>query len=218
MVFYVFLSLNLTQKEEVAKLVFEAAEHLTFMSNVTQLGLTPKKEFKIRHGISYEKDALLMKIHSTSKTESTDIIGRAVVLAFRLAGIQAKFPSIVTVKELTGILSNKFVAWKPTVDEKLKFFKGQKFGTKSIMVSSDKKRKPKSINSAKRNAIRVINNFESQRPLDAKNPVSIFVNKMYNSPSWCQEIIKKEASFVQIELLETLKKIVAILENTKNEL
>jgi class 3 adenylate cyclase len=78
-------------KEETSKIVFEAAWHLTFMSNVTQLGLKPNKKLKIRHGIAYEKDALLMKITSAPEIESLDIIGRAVVLAFRLSGIQADF-------------------------------------------------------------------------------------------------------------------------------
>jgi len=40
----------------------EAVWHLTLMVNVTQLGLAPKRRFKIRHGLAYEQDALLTKI------------------------------------------------------------------------------------------------------------------------------------------------------------
>src|SRR5918911_1177387 len=83
---------------EKATIVFGAATQLTLIVNVTQLGLKPKRKFKIRHGVSYEQDALLIKISHEGGVESLDLIGRAVVLAFRLSGIPAKFPSIVTQK------------------------------------------------------------------------------------------------------------------------
>ena len=136
--FLAFFEFDLDRhKEEISKKVFEAAWHLTFMSNVTQLGLLPKNKIKIRHGITYEKDALLMKVNSGTKAESLDIIGRAVVLAFRLSGIQAEFPCIATVKELVGSSKQKFIKWNPTSEEKLKYFKGEKFGTNNIWITSD---------------------------------------------------------------------------------
>ncbi|SRR6266496_1044785 len=82
---------------EKAATVFDAATQLSFIVNVTQLGLKPKRKFKIRHGVSYEQDALLIKISHEGGVESLDLIGRAVVLAFRLSGIPAKSPSIVTI-------------------------------------------------------------------------------------------------------------------------
>ena len=36
-----------------ARVVFQAARHLTTLVNVTQLGVTRKCKFKIRHGVAY---------------------------------------------------------------------------------------------------------------------------------------------------------------------
>src|SRR5690606_214129 len=120
--------------------VFKAAWHLTFLNNVTQLGVKPQIKFGIRHGITYEKDGLLFEIQEHGDNHSLDLIGRAVVLAFRLSGIQAKFPSIVTEKEIVSENSNyyKFDNWNPNETDILKFFKGEKLGIEEIMISSEK--------------------------------------------------------------------------------
>ena len=71
--------------------VIEAIWHLTVMNNVTGLGVTERTRFHLRHGVTVEHDALITKI-SEEHGESIDLIGRSVVLAFRLAGIRAGFP------------------------------------------------------------------------------------------------------------------------------
>src|ERR1051325_11309894 len=85
---------------EKAFAVFEAAWYLTFLVNVTQLEIKAERKFKLRHGIAYEHDALLTTITHSDGHESLDITGRAVVLAFRLSGIEASFPSIATQKDI----------------------------------------------------------------------------------------------------------------------
>lgn len=213
--FLAFFELDLDrEKEVISEKIFEAAWHLTFLSNVTQLGLKPQRKFKIRHGITYEKDALLMTITSATNVEVINIIGRAVVLAFRLSSIQADFPSIVTTKELTSKSKNKFVKWKPTAGEKLKFFKGEKFGTDSIVISSDKVRvgKSKKIETIRRIAKKGISAAKSPFPSDPKAPINIFVNKMSSGPNWCGEIIKQQAEFIKTNLLGSLERILALID------
>jgi class 3 adenylate cyclase len=85
---------------EQAAAVIDAAWHLTLLVNVTQLGLKPRRKFRIRHGVTYEQDASLIKIVHLGGFQSLDIVGRAVVLAFRLSGVAAAFPGIVTQKDL----------------------------------------------------------------------------------------------------------------------
>lgn len=214
--FLAFFEIDLDRHKEITgKKVFEAIWHLTFMSNVTQLGLKPKKKFKIRHGVTYEKDALMMKIATEPNKETLDIIGRSVVLAFRLSGIQAEFPSIVTVKELVEKTNKKFKKWKPSKEEKLKFFKGENFGTDTILVSSNIQTNRPNVKTVTRNAKKATANAESDIPVDPESPIKIFTNQMSSGPSWCKKIIQEEAEFVRKELLGTLKTVVDVIEKNK---
>lgn len=85
---------------EVIGNVFEAAWQLTVLINVSQLGIKSGKKFKIRHGVTYERDALITKIKHSEDYNSLDITGRAVVLAFRLSGMNSKFPNVTTERQL----------------------------------------------------------------------------------------------------------------------
>jgi class 3 adenylate cyclase len=204
-------------KQEIAKDVFNAAWHLTFMSNVTQLGLQPSRKFRIRHGITYEKDALLMNISPDKDLESWDIIGRSVVLAFRLSGIQAEFPSIVTVKELISPSTINFCKWKPTAEDKLKFFKGERFGLESVCVSTKKTSKLK-INSINKKAKKLIYDIESPIALPTNKKVEKLLEKMNNGPDWCKEILESELKYIKEGLLGTIKELVAHFNSNKNGL
>lgn len=129
---------------EQAAAVFTAAWQLTTLLNVTQLGLSPQRQFRVRHGVTYEQDALLIKISHPGGYKSLDIVGRAVVLAFRLSSISAEFPGIVTQKELADVSRAHrpegldFRKWNVGVEEKLKHFKGERWGTNSIYISGGK--------------------------------------------------------------------------------
>jgi class 3 adenylate cyclase len=63
--------------------VFNAAWQMSLYVNVSQLGITAPVKFKIRHAMTMEHDALVIDL-SYSENNSTDLLGRAVVLAFRL--------------------------------------------------------------------------------------------------------------------------------------
>jgi hypothetical protein len=85
---------------KTASKIYEAAWHLSLLNNVTQFGIENKKKVLIRHGVTYEKDGLHIYIKQPNGNESSDYIGRDVVLAFRIAGIPVDFPSIITTAEL----------------------------------------------------------------------------------------------------------------------
>ncbi len=126
----------------------EAVWHLSVMVNVTQLALAPERRFKIRHGLTYEQDALLTKIIHPGGFESEDLLGRAVVLAFRLSGMAADFPGITAHRDIVEVAGDspplQFRRWIPSAEERLKVFKGEKWGTNALYVSGAKKPRSRS--------------------------------------------------------------------------
>src|SRR6266581_2491030 len=70
-----------------AQAIFTAAWHLTFLINVTSLGVRAQKKMRLRHAVSYEPDALLMRIKSGDGHVAHDLLGRGVVHAFRMSSI-----------------------------------------------------------------------------------------------------------------------------------
>lgn len=213
--FLAFFEISLDRhKISIANKVYEAIWHLTFLSNITQLGLNPEKKFKIRHGVTYEKDALLMKIKDESNRESIDIIGRAVVLAFRLSGVESYFPSIVTTSELIHPSNTNFKKWKPNKEGKLKYFKGEEFGIESIFVSCEKQQVNKNTNiiAIKDEIKETLFKTNSKASLDSQHPIVIFLNKMNSGPIWCQEIIDKEIGFIKNDLIGSLQSFIKSIE------
>ena len=204
-------------KKKIAERVFKAAWHLTFLNNVTQLGVKPQTKFGIRHGITYEKDGLLFEIQEHGDNHSLDLIGRAVVLAFRLSGIQAKFPSIVTEKEIVSENSNyyKFDNWNPNETDILKFFKGEKLGIEEIMISSEKATKYHIEN--KENLTekldKLIDEVDNNITTDKEIEESIlkFLELMKNGPEWCNEVVNLELEFNR-KMLEVLKETQSFLK------
>jgi hypothetical protein len=120
-----------------------------------QLGLTPKDKFIIKHSITFEHDALITKVEHPDGHESLDIIGRAVVLAFRLSGVKSVYPHIITQGSLVPKSRGnqiKVFDFKPVTFKQidyLRYFKGEKWGTDSIYAVSKSRWTKKSIAGAK---------------------------------------------------------------------
>lgn len=204
-------------KIEQAEIVYKAAWHLSFLNNVTQLALSPKKKFKIRHGISYEKDALLIKIYKDQEKFDLDLIGRAVVLAFRLSGIKTDFPGIVTERE---IVSNKsdygvFKQWEPNETDIFKYFKGEEHGVDSIYVSTEKKFEKLDLPSLTEKTNKTLEDLRNPVNKDETEHISNFIELMKDGPEWCQEIIDLETKFITEQLVESLEKVSQLLERNK---
>ncbi|KAA5538136.1 hypothetical protein [Paenimyroides baculatum] len=218
-VFLAWFDIDLDRnKKRIAEKVFKAAWHLTFLNNVTQLGVKPQTKFGVRHGITYEKDGLLFEIQEQGGHHSLDLIGRAVVLAFRLSGIQAKFPSIVTEKEIVSENStySKFDKWNPNESDILKFFKGETFGIEGIMISTEKapENYSEKIEDSKKKLNKLIHEVDNNISIDEEIEECLFkfLELMKSGPHWCNDVVKLELEFNR-KMLEALKETKRILKD-----
>lgn len=208
---------------EKAAAVFDAIFHLSTFVNVTQLGAKVERTFRLRHGVTYEKDALLTKIKTDGESPALDIIGRDVVLAFRLSGIKAKHPGIATQKELVDAVSSQagqtitFRRWQANDDELLKFFKGEKRGTSTVYVTADKARKPTSPTTILKKSKKIIDQAEGRIEGGTKenSVVDGFVAAMSAGPEWGKEALKEYVHFIRNDLLGSLKTAVEVIERAK---
>ncbi len=205
------------EKHKTSDKVVTGAWHLSFLVNVTQLGVKSNKKFHVRHGITFEKDALITKTLNAVGHKSINIIGRAVVLAFRLAGKQSNFPSIVIQREiLPSINDTTFRKWTPSRDELMKYFKGEKWGTKTLYASVEKvvtKKNNASIKTLKKKLSRTISKAEGDEPFDQHNEfLTEFVEGMQKGPTWSKLVITEQTKFLKEEMLGTLKQALNIFE------
>jgi hypothetical protein len=194
---------------------------MTTLVNITQLGMKPKR-FQIKHGICFEHDALLIKI-THSDHQSVDLIGRAVVLAFRLSGLPSGFQCIATQKDLVAAsLAPVGYSWaKKTLsaEERLKYFKGESWGTTSIYVSKNEiKKRPTSKRSVVKSIKKAVSRFEtiSSEDLDEHSFTAKFIVKMLNGPEWCDEAIKQYTDYT-VEIYKLLKKTLPEIERVCEE-
>lgn len=203
---------------------FEAAWHLTLLVNVTQLNIPTQRKFKLRHGITYEHDALLTSISHLDGHKSLDITGRAVVLAFRLSGIESSFPSIVTQRELVDA-SNGFAAfpidfkrWNLNQADKLRYFKGESWGINSIYASGERRYKKRSTSAVLAAGAKAIAAAEGKVP--PKYKATEFANRfsagLLNGPDWCKAVTDEWARYLSDELLGALKDAMKLLSDSKD--
>lgn len=205
--------------EKAAAIIF-AATMLGLLVNVTQLGIDTKKKIKIRHSIVLENDALLISITHDKNYQSLDLIGRSTVLAFRLSGIPSPFPNIITQREI--VEEARKSNWSRTDFKKRnfnameidRFFKGEKWGTNAIYVSSEKTRRPRSLKTVIKQTKGAILKAEGKRetPKMKQKYTEVYVHKMLKGPQWCHEVMTEFSRFTEEDLLGTLKKLLPFLE------
>ncbi len=198
--------------------VIEAIWHLTVINNVTRLGTAERTRFRLRHGVAVEHDALITKI-SEEHRESIDLIGRAVVLAFRLSGIPAGFPNIVAQKEIVEsvgantVSSVDFKQLRVSDEDRMRYFKGERFGTRSLVVSAERKVRRRSAGSVVRLAKGAIGRAESGSGVEADAELAFrLVRELQSGPQWAREVLEEYLGFVKDDLLGTLKNVVGHLE------
>jgi class 3 adenylate cyclase len=207
---------------EIAREVYNAAWNLTFYVNVTQLCVEAPVKFKIRHAVTLEHDALVIDL-TYSDSSSTDVLGRAVVLAFRLSSIKAQFPNIITQGELLRHIKGASITYfrklKFSKDEKLKFFKDEKWGTTDIFASGDKTHKQASLKTVLRRTKKVIDKAEGKHPVSAVRLkfTERVLAEMLTGPEWCRDVQTSLSDFSRDGLLGNLKRLVPILEKHKND-
>ena len=199
-----------------AAAVFQALWHLSFTVNVTQLGVKSSKKFNLRHGVAYEQDALLTRIKYPKGHETLDITGRAVVLAFRLSGIHASFPGVVTEGGLVkstqefGYRSVEFKHWIPSAEDRLCYFRGERYGTKNLYASVDKKPRQRNFGALIKQTKRLITNVETQGHAseDEVDLASRFCSLMSSGPPWAKTVMAEEHRFLREDMLGSLKSFV----------
>ena len=205
--------------EKAAAIIF-ASFMLGQLVNITQLGINVKKKIKIRHSLVFEKDALLIRITHKKTYQSLDLIGRSVVLAFRLCGIPSPFPHIVTQREI--VEATRRNKWSSSSFKKRnfnsleieRFFKGEKWGTKTIFVSNEKVHRPRSLHTVIKQTKEAIRKAEgeSKIPEMKQKYAEAYVHNMLKGPQWCHDIMTEFARFTEEELLGSLKKLLPFLE------
>ena len=200
----------------VASEVFNAAWYLSFYVNVSQLNVKAKVKFHIRHAVTFEQDGLVIDLSHSDDKNSTDVLGRAVVLAFRLSSVKGGFPSIVTQRELVRAADTGTIRFKKLTfskDEKLKVLKGESWGAGDIFISGERRRRARPLQSVLKQARLAIAHAESKKPrkqhLDFHARLT---HEIAAGPEWCWAVEKTLRDFSRDELLGSLKKIVPILQ------
>jgi hypothetical protein len=203
------------ERGAVAAKVFDAAWHLSFTNNVTGLGLSETEDspFRLRHGVAWEPDALIMDIEQENGSRSLDMLGRDIVLAFRLSGIQVDFPHIVTQSSIAqeseryGRSNPGFEDLRLNEDDILKYFKGQRRGVASIVGSSSAR---KTLYSKRPLADQIVRgtrfrNGKHNRRYDYEEMVKRYVLNLSNGNDWTRKILNDELRFIREEMIEALE-------------
>jgi class 3 adenylate cyclase len=197
---------------DIASSVLRAAWTLSFYVNVCQLCVKAPVKFKIRHAVTLEHDALFIDLAYSGKT-AIDVLGRAIVLAFRLSSIKAEFPGVVTHRELLKLTKDtstmRFKKIKLSKEEKLKYFKGENWGTSDIFASGGKARPYKNLKAKIKRMKKVVEMDKS----DSKHMqfAAKMLTEIATGPDWCQKVQKEMNNFVG-KMRKYIKEAVPILE------
>jgi hypothetical protein len=130
--------------------------------------------------------------------------------------MRAAFPRIVAQREIAAVLREKEPPKVPfknltlSRDDKLKYFKGESWGTDGLCVSCDRPPKVRSLTSMLKKAKRALEKAETSVTSDdsGSTRTMALVLKLMNGPVWAQETIQEYARFVQNDLVGTFRSVV----------
>jgi hypothetical protein len=99
-----------------------------------------------------------------------------------------------------------------------RFFKGEKWGTKTIYVTYEKVRKPAGISSVINQAKKAIRAAEGEAkvPEMKQKYAEVFINKMLKGPQWCRDIIMEFDRNAK-NLTKILQKVLQIIEKSSEK-
>jgi class 3 adenylate cyclase len=207
--------------------ILEAIWHFTTFVNITQLCVDSPKPFRIRHGLTYEPDALVTHTTHQDGHESKIISGRNVVLAFRLSGVESDFPNVSTQQRVYQAVSARtrnlvaFKRWTLSAEQLLRYFKGEKTGTMALYLSgSAKVNQPKAdawVSRAQRLLARVDG---SRRPSQVDSTfVDNFYRDLRNSKDqdWCRESLDVYTEFLRNEMAGPLTRVLDVVGKLEAE-
>ena len=174
--------------------------------------------------MTIEHDALVTQVRD-GDDEYRDLLGRAVVLAFRLSGAPASFPGVVTQKEVLDAAKSHqkipfgFKRWKLKEEERLKYFKGERWGTGSVYVSAEtapRARKLETVIASAKKAIERAPN-PAQEVTDSQARAQKFLGMLLEGPEWSRDASTDYVRFVREGMLGSVESIVRKLERAATE-
>lgn len=201
--------------------ILEAIWHFSAFINVTQLCVESPRPFRIRHGVTYEPDALVtLSTHNDGHVAKT-ISGRNVVLAFRLSGVEADFPNVATQQKIVQALSARarnltnLKRWTLTDAQLLRYFKGERLGTAGLYVSGRPKVSQSRPETWITTAERLLTRAETgrhRRPIETTFVEHFFPDLIHSKgQDWCEESLASYARFLEENQLGTLQKALDVI-------
>jgi class 3 adenylate cyclase len=201
--------------------IIEAIWHFSAFINITQLCVDSPRPFRIRHGLTYEPDALVTTTTLNDGHVSKIISGRNVVLAFRLSGVEADFPNLATQQKIVQVISarSKNLAslkkWALSDDQLLKYFKGEKLGTMGLYVSGRAKLNQPRADAWIARAESLITRAESGRRRSGVE--SAFIDNFFShlaqshDHDWCKDSLGSYATFARDGMAGSLGRVLDII-------
>jgi hypothetical protein len=210
----------------VSNRILEAIWHFSAFINITQLCVHSPRPFRIRHGLTYEPDALVTSTTHQDGHVSKIISGRNVVLAFRLSGVEADFPNVATQSKIVQDLSarTKTLAnlkkWALSDDQHLKYFKGEKLGTTGLYVSGRAKLNQPRADAWIAKAEALIARADGGR--GRSNVESAFVDNFFHhltrsdDHGWCRDSLDAYVDFARDGMGGSLGRVLDALARTES--
>lgn len=207
--------------------IVEAIWHFTTFVNITQLCVESGKPFRIRHGLTYEPDALVTHVTHQDGHESKIISGRNVVLAFRLSGVESDFPNVATQQRVYQAVSARtrnlvaFKRWTLSAEQLLRYFKGEKTGTMALYLSGSAKVNQPKADAWVTRAQRLLARVEGgRRPAQTDNT---FIDNFYRDlarskdQEWCRESLDLYTEFLRNEMAGPLTRVLDVVGKLEQE-
>lgn len=187
--------------ENIAASAFEAAWNTTFITNVTQMALESDIRISVRNALTFEEDALITNI-DVEGNKSVDLLGRSVVLCFRLSSIESDFPRIISHGDLVFEKNSKFnpnpVKMNFTEEEINKYFKGEKWNTDNVYRAEFFKGFKNRFSKSKNKEFKL----EDVKPTDFSMKIQ---SELLNGPEWSQKLYKEYINFLRNDMYSALK-------------
>jgi hypothetical protein len=164
-----------------------------------------------------------LALHRVSKI----ISGRNVVLAFRIAGVEADFPNVATQQKIVQALSNRtknllhLKRWTLTEAQLLKYFKGEKLGTTSLYVSGRPKVSQSRADTWIARAESLLARAESGRwraPVESTFIENFFPDLIQSKgQDWCEASIEIYVRFLKENMLGSLQKALDVITQFQSD-
>lgn len=207
-----------------ASRVINISRQLSLVNNITGLGVEGEAPFRLKHGITVEHDALLTMVID-EHGEHFDLIGRSVVLAFRLTGIKTYFPNIVSQREIVEAATKKkdshvkFKKLNLSAEDRQRYFKGERWGTTNLYSSVERRPRPRSTNSLLRTVRKTIAEAEEPQTIqDETDPmIKQFMEDLLSGPTWTQDVFRNYIKFLREDFLGTLKMVASEIDSLLDE-